>query len=61
MERTMWRQSSYSGANNNCVEVALNSYLVAIRDSKDPSGGHLAVSPASWESFTASLKANQIQ
>jgi hypothetical protein len=53
-----WRKSSYSGANNNCVEVARNlPHAVAVRDSKDPRGPVLAMSRQQWESFTASVKA----
>jgi hypothetical protein len=33
-----FRKSSYSGAQNNCVEVALIGDRLAIRDSKNPHG-----------------------
>jgi hypothetical protein len=33
-----FRKSSYSGAQNNCVEVALEGGRLAIRDSKNPHG-----------------------
>ncbi len=34
-----WRKSSYSqGGGNQCVEVAVTTGAVAIRDSKDPAG-----------------------
>ncbi|MER7128555.1 DUF397 domain-containing protein [Streptosporangium saharense] len=47
-----FRKSSLSGGNNNCVEVATNlPGLVAVRDSKDPSGPALAFTPAQWRSF----------
>ena len=36
-----WRRSSYSGDQGDCVELA---YEGAIRDSKNPDGGHLMVS-----------------
>ena len=35
-----WRKSSYSGSEANCVELA---HAGAIRDSKNPGGGHLEV------------------
>jgi len=57
--RTMsapWRKSSYSGnGGQNCVEVAGNN-AVLIRDTKDPNGVTLSVSPNAWAGFTASLK-----
>ncbi|MEU0399070.1 DUF397 domain-containing protein [Streptomyces sp. NPDC006197] len=47
-----WRKSSYSGGEGGeCVEVAAHPALVHIRDSKDPHGPQLAVSPASWAAF----------
>ncbi|MBB4916551.1 DUF397 domain-containing protein [Streptosporangium saharense] len=42
--------STNEGAN--CVEVATNlPGLVAVRDSKDPSGPALTFTPAQWRSF----------
>ncbi|MEU1878030.1 DUF397 domain-containing protein [Streptosporangium sp. NPDC020072] len=47
-----FRKSSLSTSGNNCVEVATNlPDLVAVRDSKDPSGPTLAFTPAQWRSF----------
>ncbi|KKZ74754.1 DUF397 domain-containing protein [Streptomyces showdoensis] len=47
-----WRKSSYSGGEGgNCVEVAAHPTAVHIRDSKDPHGPQLAVTPASWAAF----------
>jgi Domain of unknown function (DUF397) len=52
-----WRKSSYSTDQGNCVEVARNlPRVVAVRDSKNPDGPKLTLTPASWQSFTASLK-----
>jgi Domain of unknown function (DUF397) len=54
-----WRKSSFSGANNNCVEIAGNlPGIVAIRDSKNPSGPVLAVTRARWGAFMAAVKAD---
>jgi hypothetical protein len=39
-----WRKSSLSSDNGTCVELAdLPDGRVAVRDSKDPEGGHLIV------------------
>ncbi|MEU1883352.1 DUF397 domain-containing protein [Streptosporangium sp. NPDC020072] len=47
-----FRKSTLSGGNNNCVEVATNlPNLIAVRDSKNPSGPALAFTPAQWRSF----------
>jgi len=54
-----WRKASYSTNNGgNCVEVARNlPGAVAVRDSKDPDGPKLLVSPAQWRVFAAGVKA----
>ncbi|MFD8630821.1 DUF397 domain-containing protein [Streptomyces sp. NPDC059656] len=47
-----WVKSSYSASNSNeCVEVAVVSEAVLVRDSKDVVGGHLAVAPDTWTGF----------
>ncbi|MFE2555102.1 DUF397 domain-containing protein [Streptomyces sp. NPDC059352] len=49
-----WRKSSYSSAEGGeCVEVAAHPTTVHVRDSKVPHGPQLAVTPATWASFTA--------
>jgi hypothetical protein len=53
-----WDKSSFSGAAQNCVEVARNlPGIVAIRDSKNPHGPALVISRAGWAAFTDSVKA----
>lgn len=48
-----WRKSSYSGSEGgNCVEVATCTAAVHVRDSKNPEGPALDLSPAAWSSFT---------
>ncbi|GAA3738989.1 hypothetical protein GCM10022225_22520 [Plantactinospora mayteni] len=49
----LWRKSTRSGGNGGaCVEVADNlSEVVAVRDSKDPTGPVLAFRPESWRTF----------
>ncbi|MGA5197311.1 DUF397 domain-containing protein [Streptomyces exfoliatus] len=47
-----WRKSSYSSAEGGeCVEVAAHPAAVHIRDSKNPDGPQLAVSPTAWAAF----------
>ena len=57
LARASWRKSSYSGGSQNCVEVAAGlPGAVGVRDSKDPGGPALVVTPASWRAFTARVK-----
>jgi Domain of unknown function (DUF397) len=53
VEVGVWRKSSHSGGRGGgCVEVASTGKpLVAIRDSKDPSGPNSAFPPPMWRSF----------
>ncbi|MDT0468249.1 DUF397 domain-containing protein [Streptomyces gibsoniae] len=47
-----WRKSSYSGdTGGECVEVADLNRHIAIRDSKDPDAGALAVTSHSFTAF----------
>lgn len=48
----VWHKSSYSGAENACVEYAmLVSGQRAVRDSKDPDRGTLLFAPDAWRRF----------
>ena len=47
-----WAKSSYSASDENCVEVALPAPAVLIRDSKDPDGGVLKLSGATFLALT---------
>jgi uncharacterized protein DUF397 len=57
LSRATWRKSSYSSQDGNCVEVAINqSGAITVRDSKNPDGPKLLVSPAAWRAFVRGLK-----
>ncbi|MGH3389894.1 MAG: DUF397 domain-containing protein [Actinomadura sp.] len=48
MSAPTWRKASYSGGSEgtSCVELArMGGAVIGIRDSKNPEGGHLSVSP----------------
>jgi hypothetical protein len=54
-----WRKSSHSngGQQGSCVEVARRlPGVVAVRDSKDPDGPVLTLSPDEWARFTAHMR-----
>jgi hypothetical protein len=57
MSELKWIKSSYSGAGQaNCVEVAaLPNGGRAVRDSKNPDGAILILTPAQWAQLGASL------
>lgn len=51
-----WRSSTYSGGNNECVEVADNiPAVIPVRDSKRPTGPVIAFAPQAWRTFIARL------
>jgi hypothetical protein len=52
----VWRKSSYSGASNDCVEIALARTGAAVRDSKNPQGPLLRFDTAKWAHFLIATK-----
>ena len=50
-----WRKSSYSGGDNNCVEVGTTGAGIAVRDSKNPDSDALAFAAGTWQAFTVDL------
>ncbi|MFI6779141.1 DUF397 domain-containing protein [Nocardia sp. NPDC050412] len=53
-----WFKSSRSGASKDCVEVAfLDTGIIGIRDSKNPTGPALTFTPTEWDTFTAEVQA----
>jgi len=56
LSQAVWQKSRRSNGQANCVEVADNlPRVVAVRDSKDPGGGVLRVSPKAWRAFIRQL------
>ncbi|MFC8131293.1 DUF397 domain-containing protein [Streptomyces sp. NPDC057302] len=49
-----WRKSSHSsGGGGECLEVSPCPHAIHVRDSKNPEGPHLKVTPSTWTAFVA--------
>jgi Domain of unknown function (DUF397) len=59
--RARWRTSSHSGTSGSCVEVAALDGHRAVRDSKNPTGPALIVTPTGWSAFTTALRAGEFR
>ncbi|MES5821513.1 DUF397 domain-containing protein [Streptomyces sp. RG80] len=56
LAEAIWRVSSYSGGQGECVEVASNiPTLIPVRDSKRPTGPAIAFTSHAWHTFIAHL------
>lgn len=55
----LWRKSSYSNGQANCVETAAarqDHYFVAVRDSKAPDAAKLVFAAPVWQQFVSTVK-----
>ncbi|GAA3039881.1 DUF397 domain-containing protein [Kitasatospora sp. NPDC127116] len=58
IHQAVWRKSTYSNGQGNCIEVADGlASIVPVRDSKDPRGPVLSITPEAWQSFVAGIRA----
>lgn len=57
----VWRKSSYSGTQTNCVEVAPAPGVVGVRDTKHRDGGTLLVPTIAWHAFTEGIRPSSIR
>ncbi|MFC4588310.1 DUF397 domain-containing protein [Sphaerisporangium corydalis] len=57
----VWRKSFRSGNNGGeCVEIATNlPSVVAVRDSKNPNGPVLTLTPRAWRAFLGGVNGSQ--
>jgi len=51
----MWRKSSYSLNQGNCVEAGSDAGNVLVRDTTNRGGVTLVVSAAAWNKFVATV------
>jgi hypothetical protein len=60
-----WRKSSYTGGanDNQCVELGrlAPGTKIAVRDSRDPDGGHLTLTTAEFTELIEQLKHRPVQ
>ncbi|MGH3734023.1 MAG: DUF397 domain-containing protein [Micromonosporaceae bacterium] len=60
LTNAVWRKSTRSSSDNQCVEVAINLLdeqgAIYVRDSKNPTGPALAFTAAEWDAFLAGAK-----
>jgi hypothetical protein len=58
----VWIKSSFSFANSNCVETArLPDGCIGVRDSKNPHGGMLRLTPAEWGAFLDGVRNGEFE
>lgn len=64
----MWRKSSFSMANGDCVEVDDMLFRksteagngIAVQDSKNPGGVILSFTPEQWNTFLAAIQSPEL-
>ncbi len=56
IDAAIWRKSSYSGGQGDCLEIATGIRALApVRDSKNPTGPVIPFSRHAWRAFVAHL------
>jgi Domain of unknown function (DUF397) len=58
--RAVWRKSTYSSQDGNCVEICDLPGSIGIRDSKTPDGSVLRSARHDWAAFILEVKAGQL-
>ncbi|MFD8869655.1 DUF397 domain-containing protein [Streptomyces sp. NPDC059590] len=55
-----WLRSSYSGGNDNCIEISTVQGRITLRDSKRPDLSHTSFSAAAWRAFVSAAAADTL-
>ncbi|TDV46193.1 DUF397 domain-containing protein [Actinophytocola oryzae] len=55
-----WRKSSFSGAQNDCVELVVAGIGAAVRDSKNPEAGAVSFETPGWDFFLGVVKEGRL-
>jgi hypothetical protein len=55
-----WIRSSYSAAQNECVEVRPATHRIDVRDSKEVRMPHLRLTPAAFMAFVAAVQREEL-
>lgn len=58
--RADWRKSSRSANGSDCVEIAVSSRTIGVRDSKNPYNPVLEFTPTEWATFAHDVKAAKL-
>ncbi|MEV7162991.1 DUF397 domain-containing protein [Streptomyces microflavus] len=58
--KSVWRKSSYSSENGDCVELAELGDVVGVRDSKDHQGPVVSVNRRTMATFVAALTSGHL-
>lgn len=55
-----WRTSSRSATQGQCVEIAHTPTATGMRDSKNPTGAWLTLTPTQWTGFLTKVKSGEL-
>lgn len=61
MERNVWKKSTRSSSNGQCVEVMITDTEVLVRDTKDRSKPAHSFTHAEWAAFTGGVKDGEFE
>lgn len=56
----VWRKSSRSGGNNECVELAVTKAGASFRDSKAPTAGLLTFQDSGYRRFLSAIRSGTL-